>query len=62
MFLSYVRAVLWSFFGIRRRAGAEAEIGRLSPVVLALVAVLLAGLFVLGLNLLARWASGGGLG
>ena len=43
--LSYVRMVLWSFFGIRRRAAAGAELAKVKPLVLVAVAVALAALF-----------------
>ena len=59
--LRYSRAVLWSFFGIRRGAAARADIEALRPLPLLAVALLLAGLFVLVLAGLARWASAGGL-
>lgn len=28
---SYIRMVLWSFLGIRRRAGAQSESARIKP-------------------------------
>ncbi|HSV71869.1 MAG TPA: DUF2970 domain-containing protein [Methylibium sp.] len=46
---SYVRMVLWSFFGVRRRAAADRELPAVRPVVLALTAVGLAALLVLTL-------------
>lgn len=56
----YLVAVLWSFFGIRRgdAAGRDVESLRLLP--LLATALLLAGLFVLGLVAVARIASSGG--
>ena len=44
--LRYVRMVLWSFFGIRRRAGADEELARVRPVPLLVTALLLAAMFV----------------
>jgi len=43
--LNYVRMVLWSFFGIRRRAAAGDELAHAKPVALAMVAVGLTALF-----------------
>lgn len=54
--LRCLRAVLWSFFGIRRRAGAQAEIEGLSPLALIATGVFLAGCFVLILLTVAHWA------
>jgi hypothetical protein len=54
----YFRAVLWGFFGIRRGAGAQQEIGRLSPVALALTGLATAALLVGALMTLARWLAG----
>ncbi len=53
----YLRAVLWSFFGIRRGDAARGDAGTLRPLPLLAMAVLLAALFVLGLVTLARVAS-----
>lgn len=44
--VSYVQMVLWSFFGVRRRAAADRELPAVRPVVLALTAIGLAALFV----------------
>lgn len=43
---SYVRMVLWGFFGVRRRAAADRELPAVRPLVLALTAVALAALLV----------------
>jgi hypothetical protein len=44
--VSYVRMVLWSFFGVRRRAAADSELPAVRPVLLALTAIGLAALLV----------------
>jgi amino acid transporter len=44
--LRYIRMVLWSFFGIRRGAGAAEELAQARPVPLVLTAVALAALIV----------------
>jgi hypothetical protein len=55
--VSYVRMVLWSFFGVRRRAAADGELPSVRPVLLALTAVGLAALFVCALLGVAHVAS-----
>lgn len=58
MALRYIRLVLWSFFGIRRRADATEEIDKARPLPLALTAVGLALAFVALLVGLASMAAG----
>lgn len=41
----YVRAVLWGFFGVRRRAAAGDGLAKTQPLVLIAVAVVLAAVF-----------------
>jgi hypothetical protein len=53
---SYVRMILWSFFGIRRRGGADEELARAKPGVLVAVALSMAGLFGLLVWTLANLA------
>lgn len=57
--LTYIRTVLWSFFGIRRGAAAREDITQLRPLPLVLTGLLLAGLFVALLATLARLAVSG---
>ena len=54
--LSYIRMVLWSFFGIRRRAAAGEELAKVKPLVLVAVALVLAAVFGLTLWTLANVA------
>lgn len=54
--LGYVRAVLWSFFGVRRRAAAGDELAKVKPMVLVVVAIALAAVFGLSLYGLANLA------
>jgi hypothetical protein len=44
--LQLVRMVLWSFFGIRKRAGLESDVKSASPLQVLVVAVCLAAIFV----------------
>jgi hypothetical protein len=46
---------MWSFFGVRGRAGYERDIERLNPVYVILTGIVLAVLFVLSLIMLVRW-------
>ncbi|MEN9773343.1 MAG: hypothetical protein RL322_413 [Pseudomonadota bacterium] len=50
-----VRAVLWSFFGVRGRSGHEQDMARLNPIYVILTGVGLAALFVLSLIMLVKW-------
>lgn len=52
----YVRMVLWSFIGIRRRSGATDEFAQVRPGALAIVAVALAAGFVAVLATVATFA------
>ena len=52
----YVRAVLWSFFGIRRNAAANDELSHAQPLVLVLIALALAVAFGVSLYGLAQVA------
>lgn len=45
-FLQTLRAVLWSFFGVRSRKGHEKDIGSLNPVHVIIIGVGAAALFV----------------
>ncbi|MGM9488225.1 DUF2970 domain-containing protein [Ideonella sp. YS5] len=55
---NYLRMVLWSFFGIRRRAAAGDELAQAKPVALVAVAVSLTALFGVTLWGLAHLAVG----
>ena len=50
-----VRAVLWAFLGVRKRAGYEEDLGKLSPFAIIAVALVLVLLFVGGLIALVNW-------
>jgi hypothetical protein len=53
-----VKAVLWGFLGVRRRADFERDTAQLKPLHLAAVGVVMAFLFVGGLMLLVNWVAG----
>jgi hypothetical protein len=45
-FMKTVKAVLWSFFGVRKRRDLEADATQLNPLHVLLVALLAAALFI----------------
>lgn len=54
-FLKTIRAVLWSFFGIRKSTGFEDDIVTITPFHLIGVGIGLCFLFVFSLILLVQW-------
>lgn len=50
-----VKAVLWSFVGLRRKADGEQDLESLHPFHIMLVAIAAAVLFVFGLIALVNW-------
>ena len=56
-----MKAVAWSFFGVRRAAEYERDVSRLNPVHVVIAGVIGAALFVLALLLLVNWVIGSGV-
>jgi hypothetical protein len=56
--LQVIRAVLWSFLGIRRRAEHEADVGRLKPSHVIIAGIVLAAIFVVTLITVVRFVIG----
>ncbi len=56
-----VRAVGWSFFGVRRRADLESDVQRLNPVHVVIAGVIGALLFIAVLVMLVNWVVGSGV-
>ncbi|MDM0032732.1 DUF2970 domain-containing protein [Variovorax sp. J22P271] len=52
-----VRAVCWSFFGIRKNSGYQDDLAKLNPLHIIAVAFVAVALFVAGLILLVRWVA-----
>jgi hypothetical protein len=52
--LQVAKAVFWSFFGIRRRAEHEADVGRLTPVQVIIAGLIGAALFITTLVVIVR--------
>ncbi|KVL55850.1 hypothetical protein WS99_09285 [Burkholderia territorii] len=49
-----LRAVLWSFFGVRKRRDLEADATQLNPLHVLIVALIAAGMFIGVLILIVR--------
>lgn len=50
-----VKAVLWSFIGLRRRADFERDVQKLNPVAVLATGVAMAFVFIAVLMLIVRW-------
>ncbi len=53
-FWQTVKAVGWSFFGVRKASGYEEDISKINPVHVIVAGLLAAALFVLGLVVLVK--------
>ena len=53
-FLQTMRAVLWSFFGVRKRSGYEKDASQLNPVYVIIAGVIAAVIFVVTLLVIVR--------
>ena len=60
-FLGTLRAVAWSFLGIRKGKGYEEDVSQLNPVHVIIAGVVGAVLFVLMLVVLVKWIVGSGV-
>ena len=60
-FLQTMRAVAWSFFGIRRSVGSAQDLEKLNPVHLVVAGLIGAALFVSALVLLVSWVVDSGV-
>lgn len=56
-----LRAVAWSFFGVRRRADYERDVQRLNPVHVIIAGIAGAAIFVGLLVALIRWVVSSGI-
>jgi Protein of unknown function (DUF2970) len=56
-----LRAVGWSFFGVRRSADQARDIEKLNPVHVVIAGVLAAIAFIAALMVLVRWIVGSGV-
>lgn len=60
-FLGTLRAVAWSFLGIRKGRGYEEDVSQLNPVHVIVAGLVGAVLFVLLLVVLVKWILGSGV-
>ncbi len=60
-FLQTVRAVAWSFLGIRKSTGYQQDVQKLNPVHVLIAGVIGAAMFVAALVLLVKFVVGSGV-
>ncbi len=60
-FLQTLKAVAWSFFGVRKSSDQEKDVSQLNPVHVIIAGVLAAAAFVVTLVFLVRWVIGSGV-
>jgi hypothetical protein len=60
-FLQTMRAVAWSFFGVRRSSDYAQDVAKLNPVHVIIAGIIGAALFVAALVLLVKWVVGSGV-
>ncbi|WP_372526320.1 DUF2970 domain-containing protein [Piscinibacter sp.] len=60
-FLQTMKAVAWSFFGVRKSAEYEKDVSQLNPVHVVIAGVIGAVLFILLLVLLVNWVLSSGV-
>jgi hypothetical protein len=60
-FFGTLRAVAWSFFGVRKGSAYEQDVAKLNPVHVIIAGVIAAVLFIGLLVLLVNWVIGSGV-
>lgn len=60
-FVGTLRAVAWSFLGIRKGKGYEQDVSQLNPVHVIIAGVVGAAIFVLVLVFMVQWVVGSGV-
>ncbi len=60
-FAQTVKAVAWSFVGLRQGAGYQEDVQKLNPLHVIIAGLAAAALFVLALVLLVQWVVGSGV-
>jgi Protein of unknown function (DUF2970) len=60
-FWQTMRAVAWSFFGVRKSADYEKDVGRLNPVHVVIAGVIGAVVFISVLLMLVNWVLSSGV-
>ena len=56
-----IKAVAWSFIGLRKGSGYQQDIQKLNPVHVIIAGILAGVLFVVGMLLLVRWIVASGI-
>lgn len=56
-----MRAVAWSFFGVRKARDLESDSAQLNPIHLVIAGIIGAALFVIALILLINWVVASGV-
>jgi hypothetical protein len=59
-FLQTMKAVGWSFFGVRKSADYEKDVGQLNPIHVVIAGVIGAVIFIVVLLLLVNWVLASG--
>ena len=59
-FLQTLKAVAWSFFGVRKSSDYEKDVSQLNPVHVVIAGVLGAVLFIIALLTLVNWVLSSG--
>jgi preprotein translocase subunit Sec61beta len=59
--LQTIRAVAWSFFGVRKSSEYEKDISQLNPLHVVIAGLVLAVLFVVALLLVVKWVLSSGV-
>ena len=59
-FVRTMKAVAWSFFGVRKGADYEKDVNQLNPVHVVIAGVIGAALFVIALLLVVNWVLASG--
>ena len=60
-FVQTIKAVAWSFVGLRKGAGYQQDVQKLNPVHVIIAGLIGAALFVLSIVFLVRWVVGSGV-
>jgi hypothetical protein len=58
-FAQSMKAVAWSFFGVRRRADHEKDLGQLNPVHVVIAGLIAVAVFIGVLVMVVHWVVGG---
>jgi hypothetical protein len=56
--LHTIKAVAWSFIGIRKNSDYQNDLSRLNPLHIVLVAIVAVALFVAGMAAFVHWVAG----